>query len=375
MAGSGWGRILRVTTFGESHGPAIGAVLDGFPAGMSLSEQDIQPYLDRRRPGRTAVSTSRREEDRAEILSGVFEGQTTGTPIAVLIRNTSQRSSDYGELRDCFRPGHADFGYEAKYGIRDYRGGGRSSGRETAGRVAAGAVAVKLLGELGIELTAYTRSIGPVVIDEARFDRSLITRTATAMPDARADEEALRFLKRCMEEKDSAGGSIEIVIRGVPAGIGDPVFDKLDARFAGALLSIGAVKAVEIGDGTLAAELKGSENNDPFGCESGSGRILPLSNHAGGILGGISTGADIRIRCAVKPTPSIFREQQTVDANGQERRLTIRGRHDPVIVPRAVVVAEAMCALTLLDAMLCNMTARTDSVKHFYHQYHQEDKT
>ena len=363
-SGSEFGSILRLTTWGESHGAGIGAVLDGFPAGMELSEGDIQKYLDRRKPGQTNISTPRKEADLVEILSGVFEGRTTGTPISLLIRNTSQRSGDYGNLKDCFRPGHADYTYYSKYGFRDYRGGGRSSARETAGRVAAGAVAAKFLGELGVDLCAFTKSIGPVAYDESRFDRNLITKTRTCMPDAKADAEAVAFLKECMQQKDSAGGVIECRITGVPAGIGDPVFDKLDARIAQALMSIGAVKAVEIGDGTEAAKAYGSENNDAFYMDGD--RVLKRTNHAGGILGGISDGSPIICRVHVKPTPSIFREQETVDENGCGRSLLIKGRHDPVVVPRAVVVVECMCALTVLDAMLSNMTSRAEAIREFY---------
>ena len=252
-SGSEFGKILRLTTWGESHGAGIGAVLDGFPAGMDLSEEDIQKYLDRRKPGQSEISTPRKESDRVEILSGVFDGKTTGTPISLLIRNTSQRSGDYGNLKDCFRPGHADYTYYSKFGFRDYRGGGRASARETAGRVAAGAIASKFLRELGVDICAFTKAIGPIQIDEKRFDKDLITKTKTCMPDAEANEQAMLYLKKCMEEKDSAGGVIECVITGVPAGIGDPVFDKLDARIAQALMSIGAVNAVEIGDGVQAA--------------------------------------------------------------------------------------------------------------------------
>ena len=363
-SGSEFGSILRLTTWGESHGAGIGAVLDGFPAGMDLSGDDIQKYLDRRKPGQTEISTPRKEADRVEILSGVFEGKTTGTPISLLIRNTSQRSGDYGNLRDCFRPGHADYTYYSKFGFRDYRGGGRSSARETAGRVAAGAIAAKFLEELGVEICAVAKAIGPVQISEERFDADLIRKTRTCMPDAEADEQAMQFLKECMVNKDSAGGVIECRITGVPAGIGDPVFDKLDARIAQAIMSIGAVKAVEIGDGTGAAVSTGSANNDPFYMENGE--VHKYSNHAGGILGGISDGSPIICRAHIKPTPSIFREQQTVDENGNERTLIIKGRHDPVVVPRAVVVVECMCALTILDAMLANMTSRADSVRSFY---------
>ena len=368
-SGSEFGKILRLTTWGESHGAGIGAVLDGFPAGMELSEEDIQKYLDRRRPGQSEISTPRSEADAVEIWSGVFDGKTTGTPISLLIRNTSQRSGDYGNLKDCFRPGHADYTYYSKFGFRDYRGGGRSSARETAGRVAAGAIAAKFLRELGVDICAFTKAIGPIQIDEKRFDKELITRTKTCMPDSMADEQAMDFLKKCMEEKDSAGGVIECVIRGVPAGIGDPVFDKLDARIAQALMSIGAVKAVEIGDGVHAALSTGSMNNDQFYIEDGE--VKKCTNHAGGILGGISDGSPIICRVHVKPTPSIFREQKTVDESGNERTLLIKGRHDPVVVPRAVVVVECMCALTVLDAMLSNMTSRADWVRAFYNKRKQ----
>lgn len=363
-AGSEFGKILRLTTWGESHGPALGAVLDGFPAGMPLTEEDIQVYLDRRKPGRTDISSPRREADKVEILSGVFEGKTTGTPISLLIHNTSQHSGDYGNLKDCFRPGHADYTYYCKYGFRDYRGGGRSSARETAARVAAGAIAAKFLGEMDIDLCAFTKSIGPVSIDESRFDRELINSLKTCMPDAEADKKASDYLAQCMDEKDSVGGVVECRIKGVPAGIGDPVFDKLDARLAEAIMSIGAVKAVEIGDGTLVSRAKGSENNDPFYMEDG--HVRKKSNHAGGILGGISDGSPIIVKAYIKPTPSIFRQQHTVDENGKDRELVIKGRHDPVIVPRAVVVVECMCALSILDAMLCNMTCRADAVRAFY---------
>lgn len=369
MAGSSFGTILRISTWGESHGPATGAVLDGFPAGMELSEADIQPYLDRRKPGQSCVSTQRKEEDLVEILSGVFEGRTTGTPISMLIRNTDQRSREYADLADCFRPGHADYTYDRKYGIRDYRGGGRSSGRETAARVACGAAAAKLLSQMGIDLCAYTRSIGPVEIDPGRFDRALILKNRTAMPDAEADARAVEWLRRCVEEKDSAGGVVECVIRNVPAGIGDPVFQKLDARLSAALMSIGAVKAVEIGDGAAVSGARGSENNDLFLPGDPEGAVpegRKLSNHAGGILGGISDGSPVIVRVHIKPVPSISRPQRTIDTKGSPRILQIRGRHDPVIVPRAVVVVECMCALVLLDSMLVNMSARADRVLSFY---------
>ncbi len=365
MSGSDFGKILKVTTWGESHGPAIGAVLDGFPAGMALCEEDIQKYLDRRRPGQSALTTARKEADRVRILSGVFEGRTTGTPISLLIENTDQRSRDYGDLKDCFRPGHADYGFYAKYGLRDYRGGGRSSGRETAARVAAGAIAAKLLKEMGIRVMAFARSIGPVEIEEKNFDPAHILLSPAAMPDIHAEERALSYMKECVAKGDSSGGVIECRISGLPAGIGDPVFDKLDACLARALMSIGAVKAVEIGDGTGVSRARGSENNDAF-CLDEEGRITKKTNHAGGILGGISDGSQVLVRVHVKPTPSISRAQETVDEQGRERELVIGGRHDPVIVPRAVVVTECMCALTILDLMLSGMTARADRVIAFY---------
>ncbi len=364
MAGSTFGTIFRITTWGESHGKALGVVIDGCPAGLPLCEEDIQQYLNRRKPGQSAVTTSRREDDTVEILSGVFEGRTTGTPISLMVRNTAQLSADYSNIADCYRPGHADYTYDAKYGFRDYRGGGRSSGRETVGRVAAGAIALKILKEMQIDVCAYTRSIGPVSIDETRFDKCAILHTATAMPDYGADEKAREFLQTLREDLDSVGGVMECVVTGVPAGIGDPVFEKLDAALAKAVMSIGAVKAVEIGDGAAVSGKRGSENNDAFTMQNSS--VTKASNHAGGILGGISDGSPIIIRAHVKPTPSIYREQKTVTRDGQEISLQIKGRHDPVIMPRAAVVMEAMAALTILDAMLVNMSAKLDNIIDFY---------
>ncbi len=364
MAGSTYGTIFRITTWGESHGKALGVVVDGCPAGLSLNEEDIQQYLDRRKPGQSSITTQRKEGDEVEILSGVFEGRTTGTPISLMIRNTSQISKDYGNIAACYRPGHADYTYNAKYGFRDYRGGGRSSGRETIGRVAAGAIASKILRELGVEICAYTRSIGPVSIDYSRFDKGAILTTQTAMPDREADILAMDYLGRVREDSDSAGGCMECVVKGLPAGIGDPVFEKLDANLAKAIMSVGAVKAVEIGDGTAVAARRGSENNDPYMMQDD--RISKASNHAGGILGGISDGSDIIIRAHVKPTPSIYRPQQTVTQDGEDITLQIKGRHDPIIVPRAVVVMECMAAITVLDAMMINLSARMDHLKDFY---------
>ena len=364
MAGSTYGTIFKITTWGESHGKALGVVIDGCPAGLPLNEDDIQLFLNRRKPGQTQYSTPRKENDEVQILSGVFEGKTTGTPISLLVENTSQRSHDYTQIASCYRPGHADYTFDSKYGFRDYRGGGRSSGRETIGRVAAGAVAVKILKEMGIAFTTFTRSIGPITIDEQHFDASLISKTPTCMPDAGANEKAEAYLKNCMEAQDSAGGVIECRVTGLPAGIGDPVFEKLDANLAKSMVSIGSVKAFEMGDGTLVSTLKGSENNDAFYNDNGT--IRKKTNHSGGVLGGISDGSALVMRAYIKPTPSIFSPQETVTCEGEEVTINIKGRHDPVIVPRAVVVVESMAALTILDALLLNMTSKLDSVTSFY---------
>ena len=363
MAGSTFGSHISVTTWGESHGEALGVVIDGFPAGLKLCAEDIQLYLNRRKPGQSKFTTARAEGDEVEILSGVFEGHTTGTPISLMVRNKDQHSKDYGNIATTFRPGHADYGFYEKYGRRDYRGGGRSSGRETIGRVAAGAICAKLLKELGIEVFAYTKSIGDVKISEFELgERDL---NPLAMPDAGAAKAAAEYLEVCMQNQDSAGGVIECVITGVPAGVGDPVFEKLDAKLAQALVSIGSVKGVEIGDGFAVSKTSGSNNNDTFELDE-NGKIVKATNHSGGILGGISDGDDIIVRAAIKPTPSISKPQHTVNEAGEELDIEIHGRHDPVIVPRAVVVVECMCAITICDAMLSHMTDRVDYIKEFY---------
>lgn len=390
MAGSSFGTIFKVTTFGESHGAGLGAVLDGCPAGLPITEELIQNYLDLRKPGQTSYSTPRREQDKIRIFSGVFEGKTTGTPILLLAENETQRSQDYTDIAACYRPGHADYTFDQKYGFRDYRGGGRSSGRETLGRVAAGAIAIEFLKSLGIELCAYTKSIGtiscqkndyisylsednlgtkPVLFDRISKDGLQKLRAAKLsgplyMPDEEASMTAEKALAAAMEQGDSMGGIIECIVSGMPAGIGEPVFQKLDASLAQAMFSIGAVKGFELGAGFSAAELKGSENNDAF--FPADGKIRKVTNHAGGILGGISDGSDIIFRTAIKPTPSIFSEQCTVSTNGDPISLSIKGRHDPVIVPRAVVVVEAMTALTIADALLMNMHSRMDGITRFY---------
>lgn len=365
MAGSTLGTIFKISTWGESHGKAVGVVIDGCPAGLSLSEQDIQPFLNRRKPGQSIYSTPRNEDDTVEILSGTFEGKTTGTPISMIVYNKSQQSRDYSEIASYYRPGHADYTFDSKYGFRDYRGGGRSSGRETIARVAAGAVAVKILNQLGITLTTYTRSIGPVIIDYSKFDESEILNNKIYMPDAEAAKLAGDYIIKMTEAHDSVGGCVEAVIKGVPAGLGDTVFEKLDANLAKAVMSIGAVKCVEIGDGQQVSLMLGSEDNDGFTIDE-TGDITKLSNHAGGISGGMSDGGDIILRASFKPTPSILKTQKTVNKSMEEIEVSIKGRHDPVIVPRAVVVVEAMSALTILDSLLLNMTARMDGICKFY---------
>jgi chorismate synthase len=360
MSGNSFGRIFRITTWGESHGRAVGVVVDGCPAGLALSEEDIQKELDRRRPGQSRASTSRREEDRVEILSGIFQGRTTGTPISLLVWNRDADSSAYDLLQNRPRPGHADYSYQMKYGIRDHRGGGRASARETVGRVAAGAVARKLLEEVNIEIAAYVTELGGVRADIPSLDLSRLASLAEAnavrCPDPAAAERMLERLKAVRKEGDSLGGMVEIVARGVPTGLGEPVFDKLDADLARALMSIGAVKAVEIGAGKECAGLKGSEMNDPLLWKDG--QVAFEDNRAGGILGGISTGEPILCRIAVKPTPSIGLRQKTVDlARGEAAEIEIKGRHDPAIPPRIVPVAEAMVALVLADHLLRQRSA------------------
>ena len=366
MAGSTFGTIFKITTWGESHGKALGVVIDGCPAGLELCEDDIQSYLNRRKPGTSSITTPRKEADEVEILSGVFDGRTTGTPISLMVRNTSQISKDYSEIASYYRPGHADYTFDAKYGFRDYRGGGRSSGRETIGRVAAGAIACKILEQMGITVSAYTRSIGPIEADLSKYDRDTVLSTATAMPDKDADKLAVAYLEDAKKHTDSVGGVMECLVEGLPAGIGDPVFEKLDANLAKAIMSIGAVKAVEIGDGISVSSRFGSENNDAFRVQDSY--VTKSTNHAGGILGGISDGDTVVIRAHVKPTPSIFTTQQTVNKSGEEIDINIKGRHDPIIVPRAVVVMECMTALTVLDAMMINMSSKMDSLISFYNQ-------
>ncbi len=348
-----FGRAFRVTTFGESHGAGLGAVVDGCPAGLGLGEADVQREMDKRRPGQSALATPRSEADRVEILSGVFEGKTTGAPIAMLVRNTNVDSSAYEAIRDLPRPGHADYGYQTKYGFRDYRGGGRSSGRETLSRVAGGAIAKKLISLQGIGIYAHTVSVGDVMARPSTLDE-IINNTYTnpvRTADLSAVDAMSETIGKARDEGDSIGGSVEIVVSGLPAGLGSPVFGKLDADLAGALMGLGGVKAVEIGAGARSARMKGSEMNDEFVLENG--QIRTRTNNCGGVLGGISTGMPLVCRISVKPTPSISKRQRTVDMSGMKNAdISVRGRHDPSIVPRIVPVAESMVALVIADHMI-----------------------
>lgn len=364
MAGSSIGNIFRITTWGESHGAGLGVVVDGCPAGLPLSEESIQQYLNRRKPGQSVFSTPRREDDAVELLSGIFEGRTTGTPISMLVRNKTQRSTDYSEIASYYRPGHADYTFDEKYGFRDYRGGGRSSGRETLARVAGGAVALEALKDMGITFTTYVRSIGDIAIDYGKFDENEIFKNALYMPDAEAAGRAADYIIEMTKAHDSVGAVVECVVTGLPAGIGDPVFEKLTANLAKAVCSVGAVKGFEIGDGFAAARALGSENNDAFAMRDG--QVIKKTNHSGGTLGGMSDGAPLVFRAAIKPTPSILHEQDTVNKSGEELAVSIKGRHDPIIAPRAVVVVEAMAGITIFDGMLMNMTARLDKIREFY---------
>lgn len=364
MSGSIYGNMFQISTWGESHGKGIGVVVDGCPAGLKINEEIIQAYLDRRKPGQTKYSTPRVESDSVEILSGTFEGLTTGTPISMVVMNQTQRSSDYNEIASYYRPGHADYTYDEKYGFRDYRGGGRSSGRETISRVAAGAVATSILKELGINVCAYTKSIGDISINPSTMNIEDRMKSPFFMPDLDASMKAEDYLEQMMEQKNSVGGMIECVVTGMPVGIGQPNFEKLDANLAKAVMSIGAVKGVEIGSGFESAKSVGSTNNDNFRYENGS--LTKVSNNAGGILGGLSDGSDILLRAAIKPTPSIAATQETVNKENENISVNIKGRHDPIIVPRAVVVVESMVAITLVDMLFMSMTSRMDKVTEFF---------
>lgn len=364
MAGSSYGNIFRVTTFGESHGEGLGAVVDGCPSGLILNEEMIQSFLDRRKPGSNPYGTKRKEGDQVRILSGVFDGRTTGTSIMMVVMNENQRSGDYSEIASYYRPGHADYTFDMKYGFRDYRGGGRSSGRETIGRVAAGAIASQILAQMGISVMAYTKAIGPFTIDYSKCEKENILVSPLIMPDLDTSSKAEEYLREKIEEQDSVGGIVECIVTGMPAGVGTPVFEKLDANLSKAVMSIGAVKGFEVGSGFSAAKMCGSEHNDVFGNKDGT--IYKKTNHAGGILGGISDGSEIVVRAAFKPTPSIAKTQQTVNKEHEELEINIKGRHDPIIVPRAVVVVESMVAITLVDMLFENMSSQMQYIKNFY---------
>lgn len=360
MPGNTFGKMFRITTAGESHGPGNVVIIDGIPPGIPLESGDLQYDLDRRKPGQSRVTTQRKESDEAEILSGVFDGRTTGTSVAILIRNEDQKSKDYSDIKDKYRPGHADYTYDAKYGFRDYRGGGRSSARETNVRVAAGAVAKKLLKlRYGVEIVGYVKQIGTLVADVPEPEKVTLEQVESNIvrcPDSSLAEEMITLIDTVRKDLDSIGGTSEIVATGVPPGWGDPVFDKLKADLAKAMMSIPAVLGFEYGAGFQVAESKGSENNDIFYKEDG--KIKTKTNRHGGILGGISTGMPIVIRCAVKPTSSLAREQQSVNDEGEEVTLRTTGRHDPCLVPRFVPIGEAMMAITLADHALRQETVR-----------------
>ncbi len=350
-----FGQIFRLTTFGESHGAAIGGVVDGMPAGIPIDVDFIQQELNRRRPGQSNITTSRKEADQVELLSGVFEGKSTGCPIGFIVRNQNQHSNDYDNLREVFRPSHADFTYYSKYGIRDHRGGGRSSARITISRCVAGALAKIVLGELGIKVQAYTSQVGDITLerDYRQYDLSTIENNAIRCPDAQKAEEMIRLVESVKADGDTIGGVITGVITGCPAGLGSPEFNKLHADLGAAMLSINAVKGFEYGEGFNGVNMRGSEQNDIF--TSGSGKaVSTVTNHSGGIQGGISNGQDIYFRVAFKPVATLLREQQTIDINGKETSLTAKGRHDPCVLPRAVPVVEAMAACVILDHYLLN---------------------
>ena len=352
MSMNSFGHLFRVTTWGESHGPALGATVDGCPPGVAIDEAMIQHWLDKRKPGQNKFTTQRREPDQVKILSGVFEGQTTGTPVQLMIENTDQRSKDYGDIMDKFRPGHADITYWQKYGIRDYRGGGRSSARETASRVAAGGLAREAIKQIApnVQITGYMTQIGPHRIDRDRFDWSQIEQNPFWTPDATAADEWAEYLDGLRKSGNSVGAVVEVVARGVPAGLGAPIYGKLDTDLAAAMMSINAVKGVEVGEGMAAAELTGEANADEI--FMGQNGPQYSSNHAGGILGGISTGQDIVVRFAVKPTSSILTTRKTITKSGEETEIITKGRHDPCVGIRAVPVGEAMMACVILDHLL-----------------------
>lgn len=362
MAGNSFGSLFKITTFGESHGPAIGVIIDGCPAGLPIDLDFIQSELDRRKPGQSAITTQRKESDTVQILSGIFEGKTTGSPIAMLIVNEDQKSKDYDHIKNTFRPSHADFTYQTKYGHRDYRGGGRSSARETAARVAAGAIAKLLIQQVGIDLAAYVSAVGNIKADTISTQnlQELKKNTESNLvrcPDNKAAENMVKAIEDIRKDGDTLGGIISCVIKNCPIGLGEPVFDKLHADLAKAMLSINAVHGFEYGSGFNGAKMKGSEHNDVF-TSSEAGDISTKTNYSGGIQGGISNGADIYFNVAFKPVATIMKKQDTINESGEEIEMIGKGRHDPCVVPRAVPIVEAMAALVLADHYLRNKTAR-----------------
>ena len=353
MAGNTFGTIFKLTTFGESHGPAIGGVIDGCPAGIELDMEFIQSELDRRKPGQSAIVTQRKEPDTVEFYSGIFEGVTTGTPIGFVIKNANQKSKDYSHIKDSYRPSHADYTYDQKYGVRDYRGGGRSSARETASRVVAGAIAKQVLKD--IQFNAYVSAVGPITLETAynQLDFSLTETNAVRCPDTEKASEMEQYIKQIRKEGDTVGGVVSCVIKGVPVGLGEPVFDKLHAELGKAMLSINAVKGFEYGSGFEGAKLKGSQHNDLFNNDG-----TTKTNLSGGIQGGISNGMDIYFNVAFKPVATIMQDQETIDKEGNTVTMQGKGRHDPCVVPRAVPIVEAMAALVILDYYLLNKTIK-----------------
>ena len=358
---STYGTIFKISTFGESHGPAIGVIIDGCPAGLAFDTDFIQHELDRRKPGQSRITTQRREADEFEVLSGVFEGYTQGTPIALIIRNTDQRSKDYGHISEQFRPSHADYTYQTKYGSRDYRGGGRSSARETAARVAAGAVAKLMLAQQGVQITAYVSQVGKLKLEKpySELNLALAEENAVRCPDPETAEQMFDYIDGIRKQGDSVGGIVDCVITGAPVGLGEPVFDKLHAELGKAMLSINAVKGFEYGSGFAGVEQLGSQHNDEFYTDE-SGRVRTKTNQSGGIQGGISNGEDIYFRTAFKPVATIMQDQDSVDVNGQPVTVSGKGRHDPCVVPRAVPIVEAMAALVLADLYLRNKVAKVN---------------
>jgi chorismate synthase len=353
-----FGHIFKLTTFGESHGKGIGGVIDGFPAGIAIDMDFVQQELNRRRPGQSAITTGREEGDKVEFLSGIFEGKSTGTPIGFVVWNENQHPSDYNAMKEVYRPSHADFTYQTKYGIRDHRGGGRSSARETISRVVGGALAKTALNQLGIRISAYTSQVGPIRLEGnyTDYDLGAIENNVVRCPDPEKAVEMEQYIARIKEEGDTIGGVITCVIKGCPVGIGQPVFGKLHAALAGAMLSINAAKAFEYGDGFKGLKQKGSQQNDIF--YNNNGHIETRTNHSGGIQGGISNGQDIFFRVAFKPVPTVLMEQHTVNLSGTDTTLKARGRHDPCVLPRAVPIVEAMAAMTLLDFYLIDRTTQ-----------------